>query len=143
MKGKDTEQLEHELRDAAEIEDYLDENRENMRGFTLAEYLAHLLEEKRLSKADVVRQSGLNTVYGYHIFGGQRKKPSRRKVLSIALAMGLTTKETQRLLRYAGAEQLYVRDPWDSVIWYALEHGKTVMETNALLMKLSVAPLLE
>lgn len=42
----------------------------------------------------------------------------------------------------AGAKQLYVRDPWDSVVWYALEHKMSVGETNELLEKLNVGRLL-
>ena len=52
------------------------------------------------------------------------------------------TEEAQRLLYYAGAKQLYVRDPWDSVIWYALEHKLSVGETNELLQKLNAGKLL-
>ena len=63
-------------------------------------------------------------------------------MLALALAMGLTTEEAQRLLYYAGAKQLYVRDPWDSVIWYALEHRMSVGEANELLEKLNVGRLL-
>ncbi|MBO6236905.1 MAG: hypothetical protein J6N22_09340, partial [Schwartzia sp.] len=62
---------------------------------------------------------------------------------AIALAMRLTTKETQHLLHYADVGELYVRDPWDSVLWFALEHQMTVMETNLLLHRLSKPPLFD
>lgn len=56
---------------------------------------------------------------------------------TLALAMGLVPKEAQHLLYYAGAEQLYVRNSWDSIIWYALERRLSVRETNELLASLS------
>ena len=84
----------------------------------------------------------LEPKYADHIFAGRKKHTSRAKALSIALAMGLTPKEAQYLLYYAGAERLYVRNPWDSVLWYALEHHMTVMETNLLLQKVAKQPLL-
>ena len=139
---KDTEELEHELK-SAEIEDYLEENLDNLRQYTLGQYLEKLLDEKGLTKADVVRRSGLSQVYVYHIFCGYKQKPAKKKVLALALGMGLTVEEAQRLLYYAGAERLYVRDPWDSVVWHALEHHHTVADTNELLERLHVGELLE
>ena len=139
---KDTEELEHELK-SAEIEDYLEENRDNLRQYTLAQYLEKLLAEKGLVKAEVVKRSNLSQVYAYHIFCGYKQTPAKKKVLALSLAMELTVEETQRLLYYAGAKKLYVRDPWDSVIWHALEHHHTVAATNELLEKLHVGELLE
>ena len=64
----------------------------------------------------------MEPTYGYHIFDGHKKHPARSKVLLLALAMGLTVKEAQHLLYYAGCEALYARNSFDSIIWYALEH---------------------
>ena len=142
MPEKDTQSLEHELSEAEDFEPFLTENEENLRECTLAEYLQKLLAEKHLVQADVISASGLEPKYADHIFAGRKKHTSRAKALSIALAMGLTPKEAQYLLYYAGAERLYVRNPWDSVIWYALEHRMTVMETNLLLRRVGKQPLL-
>lgn len=78
-----------------------------------------------------------------HQLGKAREKQnlSRDKVLALALAMKLTTKETQHLLHYAGAGALYVRDHWDSVLWYALEHRMGVVDTNLLLTELNLRAL--
>ncbi len=142
MSDKNTETLQHELKEAESMEAFFAENGVHLRRLTLADYLAQLLKEKGLTKAEVVRRSNLHQVYAYHIFSGYKKSPAKEKVLAIALAMGLTTEEAQRLLYYAGAKQLYVRDHWDSVIWYALEHKLSVGMTNELLEKLNVGRLL-
>ena len=139
---KDTEELKDGLRQASGLEGFLVDNQKEFRRYTLAEYLNHLLEEKRLSKADVVRESRLERVYGYHIFAGRKKNLSRNKVISLALAMKLAPEETQYLLYYAGAEQLYVRNPRDSILWYALDHHMSVLDTNIMLQKMSEEPLL-
>ena len=139
---KDTDELKDGLRQASGLEGFLVDNQKEFRRYTLAEYLNHLLEEKRLSKADVVRESRLERVYGYHIFAGRKKNPSRNKVISLALAMKLAPEETQYLLYYAGAEQLYVRNPRDSILWYALDHHMSVLDTNIMLQKMSEEPLL-
>ena len=142
MADKDTKQLEHELSEADSVEEFFAENGAHLRQLTLAEYLGQLLEEKGLTKAEVVRRSNLDQVYGYHIFSGYKKSPSKEKVLALALALGLSPEEAQRLLYYAGAKQLYVRVPWDSVIWYAMEHGLSVGEANDLLARLNMGRLL-
>ena len=76
------------------------------------------------------------------LFAGRKKQPARNKVISLALAMKLTPEETQYLLYYAGAEQLYVRNPRDSILWYALEHHMSVLDTNLMLQKMSELTLL-
>ena len=139
---KDTEELKDGLRQASGLEGFLVDNQKEFRRYTLAEYLNQLLDEKHLSKADVVREARLERVYGYHIFAGRKKNPSLNKVISLALAMKLAPEETQYLLYYAGAEQLYVRNPRDSILWYALDHHMSVLDTNIMLQKMSEEPLL-
>jgi len=139
---KSTEELKGDLHQASGLEGFLVDNQKDFRRYTLAEYLNHLLAEKHLSKMDVVRDSSLERLYAYHIFAGRKRNPSRNKVISLALAMKLTPEETQYLLYYAGAEHLYVRNPRDSILWYALDHHMSVVDTNIMLQKMSELPLL-
>ena len=137
---KDTEQLENEiskLKTQEEVKQFRDSNQNNFQDFTLATYLQYLLQDKQLIKAEVISESTLEQVYAYHIFAGRKKHPSREKILSLALAMKLNVEETQRLLYYAGAEKLYARNSWDSVILFALENHLSVNDTNELLSNLS------
>ena len=138
---KDTEELENELADSNNFEDFHNINEDNFQDFTLAQYLSYLLAEKNLSKADVVKKSELGD-YAYHIFAGRKKNPARNKILSIALAMELSIKETNYLLYYAGVEKLYIRNEWDSIIMYALENKLSVKSANELLNNFSEKPLL-
>ena len=140
MTKKNTEELEHEISEAADVQAYLVENREELTDMTLAEFLQQLMEEKKLTKAEVVRRTGLNPSYGYHVLAGL-KHPERGKVLLFALALGLTPRETQHLLYYAGHEALYARNSFDSAIWYALEHHLSVIDANLLLEELGEQPL--
>ena len=142
MTEKDTLQLENELSETEEIENFLEDNKEIFQKFSLAEYLENLLAEKNLSKKEVAKKSLLNEIYVYHIFAGRKKNPSRQKILSLALAMKLTPKETQKLLYCAGLEKLYVKNSWDSIILFALENKFSIERTNNLLIKLSESPLL-
>ena len=141
MPVKDTQQLENELSDAKDLKNFLAENAENFRKFTLAEYLSRLIEEKNLVKAQVIRDSQIDEGYAQHIFGG-RKNPSRDKILSLSLAMKLSPKETDYLLYYAGHNKLYARNERDNVITFALEKGKTVLQTNELLEDFRFEPMI-
>ena len=134
--------MNHELVEADGVEGFLEENRENFRQYTLQEYLAILMDQKQMTKTEVIAKSHLEQVYAYHIFAGRKKNPSRHKTLALALAMGLTVEKAQKLLYYAGNERLYVRNTWDSVLLYALNHHMTVVDVNILLLKLSEQPLL-
>ena len=140
MSEKDTEELENELAEIDDLKKFFTENKFNLRDFTLAQYLNYLLENKKLSKTDVIKRSELGD-YAYHIFSG-RKNTSREKVISLALAMQLSFEECQHLLYYAGAKQLYARDSWDDVIIYALKNNLTVTQTNELLIDFDEMPLL-
>lgn len=141
MPAKDTAQLANELTDARDVKTFLDDNTENFRQFDFAKYLKRLLDEKNLSKAQVIRDSQLDEGYAHHIFGG-RRNPSREKVLSLALAMKLSPKETDYLLYYAGHSKLYPRNEWDAVIIFALENHKTVLQTNELLTDFKMSTLI-
>ena len=140
MSEKNTEELENELAATDDLKNFFEENKKNLRDFTLSEYLNYLLETKNLSKAEVIKKSQLGD-YAYHIFSG-RKNTSRTKILSLALAMELSFEECQHLLYYAGANELYARDSWDDVIIYALKNNLSVAETNELLNNFDETPLL-
>lgn len=129
METKTTEELNHEIKAATDIEDYLLKNRENMLNDSLPRYLRELLTQKGLSRAQVVRNSHLDRTYAYQIFSGE-KTPSRDKLLALAFGLHLTGDETQRMLKISCNRELYARDMRDALILFALERGKTVLEAN-------------
>ena len=140
--SKSTGELFFELKEERNLQNYRDRNREEFLS-PLNEYLEKLLAEKNLVKAEVIEQSGLNREYAYHIFSGNRKNPSRPKILALAIAMGLDLDEVQYLLRYAKQGALYPRNPWDSVIISAVQQKLTVAQTNELLDQLGETVLLD
>lgn len=127
-----TEELNHQIEEATNIEDFLNANREYMLSGSLSQHLTALLVEKKISKADVVRGSLLDRAYVYQIFSGERR-PSRDKLLALSFGLRLTADETQKLMKLSGNRELYARDQRDAVILFALQHHKTIMETNELL----------
>ena len=139
--SKDTDELFTELLQEKCVENFLSRNQDELI-LPLTEYLEKILTEKSLSKADVIKLSGLNREYAYHIFSG-KKNPSRQKILALALAMNLNLDETQRLLRHAQLNLLYPRKEWDAIIISAIEQNLSVMETNELLHRLGETIFLE
>lgn len=140
--SKDTDELLFELKEEHDLRSYRDRNRDEFL-VPLHEYLGSLLAEKNLTKREIIEQSGLNREYVYHIFSGNKKNPSRPKILALAIAMGLNFDEVQYLLRYARQSPLYPRSPWDSVIISAIRQKLTVPQTNDLLNQLGETLLLE
>lgn len=122
-----TEELLHELLDAPSPVAFTEHHGISHR--TLAEYLNELLAQKGLKRAEVVRAAGINETFGYQIFKGQRN-PARDKVLQLALAMGLSLRETNRLLKAAGSNELYCKDRRDAIVLFCIDHGCSLQKTD-------------
>lgn len=102
---------------------------------SLAEYLAQMLEVYDVRKNEIIRRSDLDQTYGYQIFQGMKKNPSREKLLRLAIAFPLSVDETKRLLYYGGAETLYPRVPRDAYLMFAIHNHFSVIETDDYLDK--------
>lgn len=111
------------------LDTFLKRNKKNMIPHNLSIHLELLLDQKGLIKADVARDSELNSKYVYQIFSGERT-PSRDKLIALAFGLHLTADEAQTLLKLARYRELYVRD---AIILYALQRGKNITETDTLL----------
>lgn len=129
---KKTDELVHELRNTANILDYLEKNAAEMQVDSLSTYLKQWLIAKNRTKADVVRGSNLTKAYVYQIFLG-RKYPSRDKVIALSFGLDLNVDETQILLKQAGYRELYPRDPRDALLLFAIERKVGIIDTNELL----------
>lgn len=132
MNFKTTEELNHEIKSATNIEDLLTKNKKHLLIHSLPEYLNTLLIQKGISRADVVRGSQLDRAYVYQIFSGE-KTPSRDKLIAIAVGMRLSDSETQKMLKLSGNRELYAKDERDTIILYALQRKKNIFEINELL----------
>lgn len=131
---KDTSEIVKELGLAQDFQTFYDENKEYMVLSDLAGLLTELLQRKGLKKSHVIKNAELSEIYGYQIFSGVRV-PERKKLLCLAIGMGLNIDEAQQLLKCAGYPQLYVKKPFDSVVLYGFHKGMSVVEINELLYK--------
>ena len=129
---KNTAEIVKELGLCPDFQTFYSENKDYMLTQKLTELLAQLLERKGLKKSQVIQKAELSEVYGYQIFSGIRV-PERKKLLCLAVGMGLNIEEAQQLLKCAGYAQLYVKLPFDSIVLYGLCKGLSVVQINELL----------
>ncbi len=129
---KDTAKILEELGLCDDFKTFYDENKQYAVRDSLGSMLEKLLTEKGLKKSDVIRRSELSEVYAYQIFSGIRV-PERKKLLCLAVAMGLNIDELQTLLKCAGYSPLYVKLLFDSVVLYGICKKMSVIEINELL----------
>ena len=128
-----TEELLERLLAAQSPEAYLDQDLTLER--ELPDYLRGLLAEKGLKRADVIRASGLNGTFVYDVFAG-KSRLSRDNALMLALGLGCSLRETQRLLRLDGVSELWPKVRRDAVIIWCVEHGFTRSRTDDELYRL-------
>lgn len=128
----DTDELLKQIKSQRSIDNYLNHNKEEFLDVNSGEYIERLMTEKGLSKAEVIKRTNISRTYAYSLFDGTRK-PNRDHILQLSFAMELTFDETQILLKRTGFSALYPRNPRDSVIIFALENKKKLIEVNCLL----------
>ena len=101
---KSTEELLKILKNSS-LDTYLKNNNGEMIENPICDYLTAIIDERNLSKAEVIRNSYIQTNYAYQIFSGL-KVPSRDKLISLCFGLSLSIDEAQTLLKYAGYAQL-------------------------------------
>ena len=103
----------------------------------LSGYLHTLLREHDMTVIQAVQHCNLERSYGYQLFNGTRR-PTRNVLLTLAIHLGLSEAETQRLLKLAHRPVLYARNRRDAAILYCLSHHLPPAEAGELLTKLGV-----
>ena len=135
-----TEELLERLLATASPEAYLDTVATDDR--TLGDYLMSLIEARGMKRADVVKASAVNSTFVYQIFNDERNV-GRDNAIKIALGIGCTLRETQRVLRHAGLSELWCKNRRDAIIIYCIEHGYTRAQTDDELYRLGEPTLMQ
>lgn len=133
MLNKSTTQLLKELESFDTFEEYENANRDSMISKNLSEYLTDLLNERNLTKAEVIRKAELSDDYAYQIFSGLKTAPKRDKLICLSIGMGLSVNETNSVLKIAGLSPLYPKIKRDSIIIINMNNNKSVVEINEAL----------
>ncbi len=91
---KKTDKLLDILKKSPTVDDYIENENDNLVNMTLSEYLNKILSDRKLKTSDLVKLTGLDRTYTYQIMSG-RKKPSRDKVIAICFALNMSFEDTQ------------------------------------------------
>ncbi|MBM6676124.1 helix-turn-helix transcriptional regulator [Olsenella uli] len=128
-----TSELLDQLLNAPTPESYLDEGLTIDR--TLPEYLEQLRAAKGLKRSEIIRASDVNATFVYDVFKG-KSRLGRDNAIMLALGMGCTLEEAQRLLRLDGVAELWPKVRRDAIIIWCVNHGYTRLQTDEELYRL-------
>lgn len=131
LMDKSTDDLLNTLQgaDRAQLKAYMEENFSHGQPDFVG-YIDDLLSQKRLKRQDVISRANLPQKYGYKLLTGETHTTNRDKILRICFAMYLTLKETQRVLKLYGMNELYPKNKRDVVLIVAL--GKKRYDMNSI-----------
>lgn len=126
---KDTNNLQQELMNAPDLDQFLSENQDNFNSGNVHKLLNALFQKRNISKAALAKQSGMSEVYLHQVFSG-RRNPSRSRLICLCFGLSATLEETQELLKQCGLAQLYPRIRRDAIIIYGLVNGVSLFKVN-------------
>ena len=128
-----------ELKESKSIYSYLQNNYEIFSEQIFTEYLKQLIDRNNIPKTELVLQTGLSYVYA--ILSGERRPPSRNRVILMALAVKATLEEAQNLLVYSEYNPLSPKVQRDAAIIFAIEQQLSSFQLTELLFDLNLEPL--
>ena len=103
MNEKTTERLDRILQNA-DTGDFLEYRKHELSEElpSLSDYINEHIGKKGLLVSDIVKKSGLSRDYAYAIINGNRKNPTKDRIIALCLAMHMNLVETQRALKLCG-----------------------------------------
>ncbi len=108
---------------------------------TLANYLNDIIAKKGLIVADIIKNSNMSKDYAYAILNGNRKNPTKDRIIALCLAMHLNLTETQRALKICGIV-LYSKNKRDAGIIICINREiYDIMKVNEFLTDNDLDPL--
>lgn len=108
-------------------------------GFALT--LLRLIDARGMNDVDVCKKSGVSRQTWYKIMNDRDYRPSKRTVLSFAIALELNLEETHALLATVGFTLSHSL-PFDVIVEYFITRGSyDVFAINAVLYSCDLEPL--
>lgn len=130
-KKNSTGDLFQSLYKAGNIDEYI--NQMDMPDLpSFSEYIRDLCKSRGETPQYIIKRSGIERTYGHQIFNGTRR-PSRDKVIQLAIGFGLNVEETQKMLKISEKGELYPRIKRDAMLLYCINNQKGYAETQEAL----------
>lgn len=131
-KQNKTMEMINEIQKSNNVKKFIEENKKNFVEASFFDYLNKLLMDKNLRISEVYKQTQLSKTYVYQIFN-RKKLPSRNNILQIAIGMGCSLEEIQKLLKLSHVNMLYIRNKRDSIIIFGITKGFSNIDIEILL----------
>ena len=106
----------------------------------IRDFFDELFLETGLQRSHVIRDANISRTYGYQLLDGTRIG-KRDYYISIALAMRLDVRTTQRMLSVTGRGRLYPLIKRDAAVIFALNHDFDNTKLYQFLSELGLAAL--
>jgi len=135
-----TEAMLSKLKEAHEIDSFLEENRDAFYSSTIRDYFEMLFEKYGISKKDAIERSNIERGYAYQILRGE-KCAGRDKYLRLAVGIGLTLDDTQRLLTITQNGILYSKVLRDAILIFGINNHFDIIKLESLLEEKHADPL--
>ena len=129
MEHKSTDDLQQELMDAMNLNDFLSDNQNKFNSDSPSTLLSRIFERQNISKAALAKRSGMSEIYLYQIFSG-RRNPSRNRLICLCYGLRANLNETQDLLKQCGLAELYPKNKRDAIIIFGLTHESDLYDIN-------------
>jgi len=124
----------------SELDNYYQQN--NISSISLSDYLLEYLAKHDLCQADVINACQVPRSYCYAIFNGNKRNPSRDRLIAIGISMKMSRDDLDRLLKIANLGILYPREPRDAAIITCLNDGVyNIIDINLFLNEKGFSPL--
>jgi len=107
---------------------------------SIRDFFDQVFRERKLMRSDVIRDAGISRTYGYQILDGTRIG-GRDYYLSVAIAMKLDLRTTQRMLAVTRSGGLHPLIKRDAAIIFAINHGHDNHKLWELMTGLGLDPL--
>ncbi len=118
------------LKDSESFDSFREQNQPDLVDSNVAKMLGEIIEQKGLSKSQIISDSQVNRVYAYQIFSGAKDSPNRDKLLALLISMQLSLGEIQDFLKRNGYPALYARSERDAMLIFCIEKGMSVIDIN-------------
>ena len=104
------------------------------------DYIVQMCLDREKTRGHIIKLSGINRTYGHQLFNGTRK-PSRDKVIQLAIGFGLDIEQTQQFLKVAQESPLTPRVKRDAAILYCFIHHLDFNDAQKLLASFDITAL--
>ena len=137
-----TKELDQILKNASNIDNYLEEFKPVFKSMEFKDYMDSLLNKYNVSGAEIVKRTQIDRTYIYQIISGTRKA-NRDKLIQIGIAIKADLEEIQRLLKVSGYSSLYTKRKRDAIIKFGIQKKLDLFDINNLLYEYYEKPLFE